>query len=49
MIRLDVADGSVDVLGKTSSGIYTLVYEICEIAMPANCARGTATVDLSGR
>jgi len=47
-IRLDVADGSVDVLGKTDSGLYTLVYEICETAMPANCARGTVKVDLSG-
>jgi YVTN family beta-propeller protein len=48
-IRLDPADGSVDVLGKTSSGTYTLVYEICEIAMPANCGRATVTIDLSGR
>jgi hypothetical protein len=49
MIRLDVSDGSVDVLGKTSSGTYMLVYEICETAMPANCARATVSVDLSGR
>ena len=49
MIRLDVSDGSVDVLGKTSSGIYTLVYEICEVAMPANCARAAVRIDLSGR
>jgi hypothetical protein len=49
MIRLDVSDGSVDVLGKTSSGTYALVYEICEIAMPSNCARATVTVNLSGR
>jgi hypothetical protein len=48
-IRLDVSDGSVDVLGKTSSGLYSLVYEICEIAMPSNCARATVSVDLSGR
>ena len=48
-IRLDVSDGSVDVLGKTNSGLYTLVYEICEIAMPTNCARGTVRIDLSGR
>ena len=37
-IRLDLTDGSVDVLGKTDSGLYLLVYEICEIAMPTNCA-----------
>jgi YVTN family beta-propeller protein len=47
-IRLDVADGSVDVLGKTDSGRYALVYEICERVMPTNCARGTVTIDLSG-
>jgi hypothetical protein len=47
-IRLDLADGSVDVLGKTESGMYALVYEICEIAMPTNCARATVTLDLSG-
>ena len=48
-IRLDLADGSVDVLGKTDSGLYTLVYQICEIAMPTNCARGTVRIDLSGK
>jgi len=48
MIRLDLSDGSVDVLGKTSSITYALVYEICEIAMPSNCARATVTVNLSG-
>jgi hypothetical protein len=32
-IRLDVADGSVDVL-------YTLVYEICEVAMPSKFRDG---------
>jgi hypothetical protein len=49
MIRLDLADGSVDVLGKTSSGLFTLVYQICEAAMPANCARGSVGIDLSGK
>jgi hypothetical protein len=49
MISLDLADGSVDILGKTSSGVYSLVYEICEIAMPTNCARGTVKIDLSGK
>ena len=47
-IRLDLTDGSVDVLGKTDSGLYLLVYEICEIAMPTNCARATVRLDLSG-
>jgi hypothetical protein len=49
MVRLDLADGSVDVLGKTSSGAYTLAYAICEIATPSNCARATVSIDLSGR
>jgi len=40
---------SVDVLGKTSSGIYVLTYEVCEIAMPANCARAAVAIDLSGK
>jgi hypothetical protein len=40
--------GSVDVLGKTSSGLYLLVYQICEIAMPTNSARATVRLDLSG-
>jgi len=47
-IRLN-ADGTVDVLGKTSGGTYALVYEICEAASPANCARATLTIDLSGK
>jgi len=47
-IRLDLTNGSVDVLGKTESGLYLLVYEICEIAMPTNCARATVRLDLSG-
>jgi hypothetical protein len=39
----------VDVLGKTDSGLHALRYEICETAMPTNCARATANIDLSGR
>ena len=47
-IRLDLTDGSVDILGKTESGLYLLVYEICETAMPTNCARATVRLDLTG-
>jgi hypothetical protein len=47
-IRLDPSDGSVDVLGSTSSGVYLLLYEICEIASPANCDRATVRLELSG-
>jgi len=47
-IVLHLTDGSVDVLGSTSSGLYSLVYEICEIEVPANCDRATVTLDRSG-
>ena len=47
-ITLDVSNGSVNVLPKTNSGLYTLVYQICEIASPNNCAQATASIDLSG-
>lgn len=47
-IRLDTSDGSVDVLGKTESGYYSLVYRICEIGNPANCDQATVALDLSG-
>lgn len=49
MIRLDTTDGSVDVLGKTNSGLYSLVYRICEIANPSNCDQATVSLDLSGK
>ena len=48
LIRLDLSDGSVDVLGKVNSGRYSLVYRICEIASPGNCDTATVTLDLSG-
>ena len=47
-IKLDLSDGSVDVLGKTESGLHLLVYKICEIANPTNCDQATVTLDLSG-
>ena len=48
-IRFNLADGSVDVTGKTTGGIYTFVYQICEIASPANCGRATVSLELSGK
>jgi YVTN family beta-propeller protein len=48
-IALDLRDGSVDVLGKTASGTYVLAYEICELALPTNCARTSVRIDLSGK
>jgi YVTN family beta-propeller protein len=48
-IALDLRDGSVDVLGRTNSGTYVLAYEICELALPTNCARTSVRIDLSGK
>ncbi|HJY76261.1 MAG TPA: hypothetical protein VKE95_06480 [Burkholderiales bacterium] len=48
-IKLDLSSGSVSVLRKTTSGTYTLVYQICEIASPSNCAQARVTLDLSGK
>ena len=47
-IRLN-ADGTVDVLGKSSGGTFSLLYQICDVDTPANCARATLTLDLSGK
>jgi YVTN family beta-propeller protein len=47
-IRLDLSDGSVDVLGKTDSGSFALVYRICDVEDATNCSRGTVAIDLSG-
>ena len=48
-IRLDLSDGSVDVLRRTQSGTYRLVYQICEVWSPGNCGQATVTLDLSGK
>jgi hypothetical protein len=45
----NLSTGAVSVTAKTSSGIYALVYKICEIGNPANCDQATATVELSGK
>jgi hypothetical protein len=47
-IRLN-ANGSVDVLGKSSGGTYSLRYQICESADLKNCAQATLSIDLSGK
>jgi hypothetical protein len=48
-ITLDLSTGAVTVKPKTNSGLYNLVYRICEIAAPTNCDTATVTLDLSGR
>ena len=48
-ITLNTSTGAVSVAAKTSSGISSFVYRICEIASPTNCDNATVTVELSGR
>ena len=47
LIRLDLSDGSVDMLGKVNSGRYMLVYQICD-RESGNCDTATVTLDMSG-
>ena len=47
-ITLNLSSGAVSVTPKTNSGLYNLVYRICEIASPTNCDSATVTLDLSG-
>jgi large repetitive protein len=47
-ITLSLSSGAVSVAPKTNSGLYNLVYKICEIASPNNCDSATVALDLSG-
>ncbi|WP_306354237.1 gliding motility-associated C-terminal domain-containing protein [Flavobacterium sp. '19STA2R22 D10 B1'] len=38
------SDGTVDVLPNTPAGVYTITYQVCEIANPANCSTTIVTV-----
>ena len=46
-VSLDPATGLVSVAPGTPVGSYTITYEICEKASPANCASSTVTVVVS--
>ncbi len=46
-IRLDLSDGSVDVLGRTRPGLYLLGYQICESARPDNCDVAAVTLTIT--
>jgi hypothetical protein len=48
-ISLNLSTGAVSTTAKTSSGDYSLVYQICEIGNLANCDQATATLEISGR
>jgi YVTN family beta-propeller protein len=43
------ANGSVEVLTKAGSGLYSLLYQICETGNAGNCAGATVSLDLSGK
>ena len=47
-ITINLSTGAVSVAPKTSSGLYNIVYSICEIASPTNCPSATVILDLSG-
>ncbi len=48
-ITLNTSTGVVSIAAKTQSGLYNLVYKICETAGPTNCDTATAILELSGR
>ncbi len=41
-------DGTVTVLSNTTTGAYSLRYEICELLDPANCSQVTNTISVLG-
>jgi hypothetical protein len=43
-LKLDVTDGSIDVLSGTPSGSYALNYQICDSTNPSNCDGANVTV-----
>ena len=46
-LTLNTSTGAVDVAASTLPGSYTLVYQICEKANPANCSQATVTVKVT--
>ncbi len=46
-LTLDLTDGSVDVAAGTSPGTRSIWYQICELAVPDNCAAVNASVEIS--
>jgi uncharacterized protein YjiK len=42
------SDGTITVLANTSTGDYSLTYEICELAEPTNCSQVTNTISIQG-
>ena len=48
-ITLNTSTGLVTIASRTTSGLYNLVYKICEINDLTNCDTATAVIELSGR
>ena len=48
-ITLSLTTGAVTIAPKTTSGLYSLIYKICEINSPTNCDQATVALDLSGK
>ncbi|MCZ8324668.1 MAG: putative Ig domain-containing protein [Sphingomonadaceae bacterium] len=46
-VSLAVGSGAVSVAAGTPAGTYTLIYEICQLTAPANCAPANVTVSVS--
>lgn len=46
-VTLDTSTGAVNVAPATNPGSYSLVYQICERANPANCSQATVTLRVS--
>src|SRR5262249_5233496 len=44
---LNTSTGAINVVKGANSGTFSMLYQICEIGTPTNCARATATIDLS--
>lgn len=44
---LDILTGNVNVPAGTSSGTYTIRYEICEVLNPTNCSQADITINVT--
>ena len=48
-VLFNATTGSLFTRGKVTSGVYSIQYQICELASPVNCDQATVTLDLSGK
>jgi hypothetical protein len=45
-ISINSTTGQIEIIGNAQAGLYSLNYEICEVAQPANCATATVSVEI---